>query len=308
MTITIPSLGRVIPVLVIAFNRPSETTVILDQLANIAPESPFYIWQDGCKRGNNIDEKYMQTREIIKVFAAQRPNTNLMLNDNNMGCRVSVKKAIDWFFSNVDFGIICEDDIMISSQFFDFVARYKPWCEQYGNVGVIGGHSLIFHDTPFLNMHGSVWGWASWSRIWNLYSEKANLKLLKSNIDKYYSKPEATHELNVLQSFYESSKPIDTWDFHWLKTRIENEILTLMPRYPLTLNIGFGGGGTHYLNNKIPHFIKKSSLLFTRYALDPSTSIQNEPFVEPNLDPRSSESKKYFRAKFKNVLRTFLLP
>ena len=56
---TINSPGWNIPVLIIAFNRPSETTVVLDQLANIAPNSIFYIWQDGPKDLNIIDKSFV---------------------------------------------------------------------------------------------------------------------------------------------------------------------------------------------------------------------------------------------------------
>ena len=299
----VSSAGLEIPVLIIAFNRPSETAVVLDQLANVAPNSPFYIWQDGPKDTSLIDDKFLQTREIVKVFASQRSNTCLMLNDINMGCRVSVKKAIDWFFSNVDFGIICEDDVIISHQYFDFVGTYKSWCEKKGNVGIIGGHSLVLHDAPFLNMHGSVWGWASWSDVWSMYSETVDLDLLQTNIQKYYFKREAKHEFVLLKNFYESPNTLHTWDYHWLKTRIENEILTLMPKRPLTLNIGFSGAGTHYSKTNIPHFIKNSSRIFSELTLSPQTSIQSEPFIEPELNPCSHESQKYFLAKFSKLTK-----
>lgn len=292
-----------IPILIIAYNRPTETTLVIDQIANIAPKSNIYLWQDGPQTGNSNDINYNITREILKLFSKKRPNTHVRLNQANMGCRLSVRSAINWFFENEKFGIICEDDIIISLAFYDFVKRYKLWCENNGSVGVIGGHSLTLHNKPFLNMHGTVWGWASWSHVWGLYSEKFDSESIKHKIDTYYHKREKFHEYQVLNSFYHSQNVTHTWDYHWLKTRIENEILTLMPNRPLTLNIGFNGSGTHYINQKTPHFIKKAAILFKKYSFDPATCSQNDEFIEPLTDPVSIESQNYFKAKFSKLTK-----
>ena len=43
----------------------------------------------------------------------------------NLGCQVAVSNGISWFFEQVEFGIILEDDCIVDKEFFDFVLLNK---------------------------------------------------------------------------------------------------------------------------------------------------------------------------------------
>ena len=49
--------------------------------------------------------------------------TNLALALKNLGCKVGVVKAINWFFKHVDEGIIMEDDNLAHPDFFVFCQK-----------------------------------------------------------------------------------------------------------------------------------------------------------------------------------------
>jgi len=56
---------------------------------------------------------------------------NIVTNfqEKNLGCARGVSGAIDWFFNNVEQGIILEDDIVVGEDFFPFMwemlGRYR---------------------------------------------------------------------------------------------------------------------------------------------------------------------------------------
>ena len=45
------------------------------------------------------------------------------ISESNLGCKVGVVRAINWFFNNVQEGIILEDDNVAHPDFFYFFLR-----------------------------------------------------------------------------------------------------------------------------------------------------------------------------------------
>ena len=83
------------PVLILLFNRPKETKILINRLRNIKP-SKIYISQDGprdqlsndiilCQKVKDIINEIDWNCKIKKKF-----------NKVNLGCRTSVSSALNW--------------------------------------------------------------------------------------------------------------------------------------------------------------------------------------------------------------------
>ena len=102
------------PILFIIFNRPFETKRVFDSIRNARPKE-LYVAADGPRLNNiNDNENSKLTREIVKNIDWDC-NVKYLYREDNLGCKKAVSTAIDWFFENVEEGIIIEDDCWIAA-------------------------------------------------------------------------------------------------------------------------------------------------------------------------------------------------
>lgn len=108
-----------IPVLLIFMARPKQFEKVFEQV-KIARPSRLFLYQDGPRKDKPEDlENIKRCREIAEnidwdceVFK--------MYQEKNVGCDPSEYIAQKWMFSNVDRGVILEDDDVPSQSFFPF--------------------------------------------------------------------------------------------------------------------------------------------------------------------------------------------
>ena len=97
-----------VPILLIAFNRPAHTSRVLDSLRSIQPTQVF-VAADGPRQGNEND--VISCADVKRIIVEQIDwpcQVRTRFNSVNMGCRKGVEQAIDWFFDEVEEGIILE--------------------------------------------------------------------------------------------------------------------------------------------------------------------------------------------------------
>jgi hypothetical protein len=157
--------------------------------------------------------------------------------DQNLGCRNGVLSGIDWFFEHNSAGIIIEDDIEFDGAFLFYCDTNQELLEKY----LLSGFSICNTSSNCLPLHGTVWGWACHRKHWHSFRVfqpkwNTNIKILRT----------ATcikEQINLLnQISHNTSTNIDTWDFDWSFFRRAQNILTVMPKFSLTTNIGFEAG------------------------------------------------------------------
>ena len=223
------------PILFLIFNRPEHTRKVFEAIRRQQPQQLF-IAADG-PRNNKPGERELceTTREIISQIDWDC-KTKTLLRDQNLGCKIAVSRAIDWFFENVDEGIILEDDCLPHDSFFPFCAELLERYRYDDKVMSISGSNLLgrswkSESQSYFYAHGGIWGWATWKRAWNLYDAgmtswfKPETKaLVKSNLKTgewykfYYS---------MFESSYNGS--LDTWDIQWFYSILINNGLAINP-------------------------------------------------------------------------------
>lgn len=116
------------PILFLIFNRPDVTQRVFEEIKKQKPKFLF-IAADGPRENKEGElEKCLQTREIINLIDWDC-ELKTLFREKNLGCRNAVSSAIDWFFENVESGIILEDDTLPHPDFFRFceelLIKYK---------------------------------------------------------------------------------------------------------------------------------------------------------------------------------------
>ena len=247
----IPPCPLITPVLFMIFNRPDTTQKVFNAIRQAKPRQLF-VAADGPREGKEGEkEKSEQTREIIKQVDWDC-EVKTLFRDKNLGCKVAVSSAIDWFFENVEEGIILEDDCLPSQSFFWFCQELLEHYRNNTKLMHISGNNFQFgkirgKGSYYFSKYAYIWGWATWRRAWKDYD--VNMKnfpkfKIENQINNVFNiKQQQKYWTKIFQIVFEGK--IDTWDYQWAYSCFINNGLCITPNYNLVSNIGFGENSVH---------------------------------------------------------------
>jgi hypothetical protein len=245
---------KVPPVLLIIFNRPSTTEIVLEEIRKAKP-SKLFIAADGPRKERPDDHEKCQAARAVASKVDWDCEVKTLFRDENLGCGRGPSDAISWFFDHVEEGIILEDDVKPSPEFFRFCAELLDYYRDDVRVMEISGSSLPNRFTKvspysyFFSDWDHIWGWATWKRAWKHfdyeikhYPETTKKGYLLSNYSSIHERFHQEHMLN--RTYYENDK-ITWWDPQWGFARKINSGLVVVPTKNLVINLGFGSDATN---------------------------------------------------------------
>lgn len=238
------------PVLFLIFNRPDTTQQVFDRIKEIKP-AKLFVSADGPREGKNEDSKCEVARDIVKQVNWEC-DVKTNFSEKNLGCKKAVSSGINWFFQNVDEGIILEDDCLPDLSFFSFCSQMLEKYRADDRVMHIGGTN--FQDgiqrgtgSYYFSRLVHVWGWATWKRAWEKYDVEIkffeNFVKLGCIKEIFTDKKQQDFWLKTFELVYSNKK--DTWDFQWMFTVMVNNGISIIPNENLVSNLGFGENATH---------------------------------------------------------------
>jgi hypothetical protein len=239
------------PVLFITFNRPEPTQKVFDAIRTARP-SKLYIASDGPRIGNQSDRRKIQEVHEIVGKVDWPCEVNTLYRTDNLGCKIAVSSAIDWFFEQEEAGIILEDDCLPHPDFFVFcselLVRYKDEEKVFSITGTnIQSGIKRGSASYYFSKYAHVWGWASWRRAWQHYqldmSYWPKWKNSKEWRQRNFSLLEKKCWNKVFDKVYRNE--VDTWDYQWTACNFYKGGLVATPHVNLIRNIGFGEDATH---------------------------------------------------------------
>ncbi len=273
------------PVLFLVFNRLDTTKKVFNEIKKAKPKQLF-IAADG-PRNSEEKKKTDDVRKYILDNIDWECEIKTLFRDKNLGCKYACSSAIDWFFKNIEQGIILEDDCLPSQDFFrycqEMLERYKDnnRIMHISGTNVMGKTSI--KESYLFSKTYNVWGWATWRRAWKHYDVEMKLWPKYKNLIMF-NKLRHNGVISNLKSWriynltYNGN--IDTWDYQWeLAIRI-NKGLSIIPKVNMITNMGIGGG-THTVNYGDEKMVKTYNLKF------------------PLIHKRKIIENKYYYKKFK---------
>jgi len=239
------------PVLFMIFNRPETTRRVFDEIRKAKP-TKLFIAADGTRMNSPDDiENCRKTREI--VAGVDWPcEIKKLFREKNLGCKIGVSSAIDWFFEQVSEGIILEDDCLPDQSFFPFCAELLERYRNNERVMMISGDNfqrgiIRGQASYYFSIYNCIWGWATWKRAWSLYdvSMKSFPDFKRNGAIKTILKnrQDQKHWLDMLDAAYDGK--IDTWDRQWTYSIWDHDGMCIVPNANLVTNIGYGDDATH---------------------------------------------------------------
>lgn len=236
------------PVLFLIFNRPENTSQVFEGIRKARPKRLF-VAADGPREHKKGEIEICRQARLIATSVDWECEVKTLFRKKNLGCKVAVSSGISWFFEQVEFGIILEDDCKPDSSFFTFCEKMLSHYHNDSRVMMICGTNYLSYeisskieDSYFFANYYPIWGWATWKRAWSLYDvEMKNWNRFKNTKQLYwlFSNPEISKYYESMFDLIENG--FDTWDIQWWFTCIFQSGLSIIPKYNLISNIGVIG-------------------------------------------------------------------
>lgn len=250
-----------IPILILAYNRANLVERVM-QVIQIYQPSRLYLACDGPRKQKAGDvARVAETREAMIKAISWDCEIKTLFREQNIGCAFGVYEAITWFFAKEEYGVILEDDVLVSQDFFhlceDLLPRYKDEERIMQIVSRNTSRRKDILNTYVYTQSDSCWGWASWRRAWqhmdmsmpgmNIISIPYLIKrqgLFKGCMRYYY-----------FHRTYAHLEQSTSWATRWGLTILSNDGLVICPGVNMGINIGMAEG-EHYsaIDAKAPEF------------------------------------------------------
>ena len=264
------------PILLITFNRPDHVRRVLPEILKQDPHE-LYVCQDGAREGNEKDRVKCQdvrdvVKELIAPYVAEHKEFTLytLYQKKNFGCGRGPFEAMSWFFKNVEYGIILEDDIVPHPLFWKYMEELLERYKDNERIGMVTAHNLQRYYTRhnsyyFTHEMAGTLGWGTWRRVWRgfdfeiPYDEVKFREALRFyGITRFCVQKECENYKKWL-----SGTRHDCWDYQWDYYLLEHRYLNARANSCLTSHEGDGADATHagYMNPNYKMDVHESRFL-----------------------------------------------
>lgn len=246
------------PVLLIVFNRPDSTKLVLGVLESVKPQK-FFIACDGPRIDRISDIELVKEVRTLCDNIGWKCEIERLYHDSNLGCSNGPRSAINWFFSHVEAGIILEDDCLPCPSFFKYCGTLLEYFKNDNQVLNICGSNMGYNkvDTSgyFFSRFMNMSGWATWRRsvIEIDYELKSWNKVRYPFWKSYKMLRQSFFDTDVNWYRYWRDKfdktitieHVSWWDWQWIYYQLSTKKLSVIPNQNLVSNIGFNASATH---------------------------------------------------------------
>lgn len=274
------------PILFLIFNRLDTATKVFERIREVTPARLFIAADGPREQKSGEKEKCEEVRNTILGMIDWDCELKTFFREENLGCRMAVSSAIDWFFDHVEEGIILEDDCLPSISFFSFCSVLLEKYRNDDRIGIISGDNFLSNkikikESYYFSKFPYIWGWATWKRVWKLYDvDMLDWVEVKKNKD-FNSRFQGVYAKFYYHAMFDLAfqRRISTWDYQFLFMNFKHNLINVIPKKNLVKNIGFSKTATHTkssskfidINHEELEVIKFNEYVETNYRADKIT-------------------------------------
>jgi hypothetical protein len=263
-------------VLIIGRNRPDHLRNLLTSPA-LQGHKLVYIFLDGYDDLEKNIELFQETQQIAKDFLIDDPK-KLYIYPRKLGCYKGVTAAIDWFFENVEEGLILEDDLFPHPEILlvtqDVLAKFKG-VKSIGSVSFYRATKFNEMNAVKMSRYPSSWGWATWKDRWRQFDHKAEKKIIirPTLLYRHGGYFGLRRWYNVIARL--NNGDLDSWAYRWMFTFWLKKKYSLVLPLNMIENHGFGNDSTH-TKNGFSNTLDKDIVIDTKVWTSNSLAIDEE--------------------------------
>lgn len=237
------------PIALFVYNRAWHTCQTIEALQknNLASQSDIIIFSDAPKSTAEIDT-VNEVRSYVKSCTGFR-TVRIIERESNFGLANSIIDGVSRVCNEYGRVIVLEDDLVTSPFFLKYMNDALNIYESDETVASIHGYwypvDQQMPETFFLR-GADCWGWATWSRAWQLFEpdgSKLLNELQRQKLTKLFDLDGAIPYTQMLREQIAGRN--NSWAIRWGASIFISHGLQLSPGKSLVINIGFDGTGTH---------------------------------------------------------------
>ena len=238
-----------LPVLILGYNRFDKFTRCISTIEKQGLKN-IYVSIDGPK--NDYDKKVQ--KKIINFCSRIRSKLDIKIKnlDKNYGCINAPIKGITWFFEENKFGVILEDDVIVSKKCMQLFAYLLEKYSFENNLMSISSFNEFtnkeiesIYNIPVFRS----WGWATWADKWRMHLDFSN-RIKNFNIWQLYNL--LPHEVRLIETaeIIKSCQLnlLDAWDYEFNFSHLVNKKISLTIGGINSYVYGFDSSATHTSN------------------------------------------------------------
>jgi hypothetical protein len=235
-----------LPVLILGYNRLDKFTRCIKTVQSQGIEK-VYVSIDGPKN----DYDYEIQKRIIDFCSNNNLGIDIKIKNlkKNYGCRVAPIEGISWFFKENKFGVILEDDVIVSKKCMELFSYLLE--EHFSNKNLMSISSFneftnkeieSIYEIPVFRS----WGWASWAERWEMHLDFSK-KIRNLSIWQIYNLLPKELRLIETAELIKSSQLnlLDAWDYEFNFSHIVNKKKSLTIGGINNYVYGFDDSATH---------------------------------------------------------------
>ena len=238
-----------LPILILGYNRFDKFTRCIKTLKEKGIKK-IYVSIDGPK--NDFDKESQE--KIINFCSNSKLGLNIKLKklDKNYGCRLGPIKGISWFFEENKYGVIFDDDVIVSRKCLKaFLILLK---KHFFNENIMSISSFNEFTSKRVESIYEIpvwrsWGWATWANKWKMHLEFSN-SIKDFNIWEIYNLLPKEFRLIETAELLKSCQLnlMDAWDYEFNFSHIVNKKKSLTIGGINNYVYGFDDSATHTKN------------------------------------------------------------
>jgi hypothetical protein len=301
------SLNLAPAVLLIAFNRPDLMRLTLESI-KCSGTKKLFVAIDGPRKGNESDQELVRSTRALAESIDWVDELRIRVSNINLGCRQGVISAISWFFSEVDSGIIVEDDIILHPTFFEYCKWSLSYFYDSPKIGFVSGCNFVPREfvpqeaTVRFNYIPHVTGWATWRRVWDQFeiseSGKWPSRIPLLNLLRATGFSIAETLFWLLRFREVRTLRVDTWDYALVRSAFQKMWMTVSPSSNLAEHTGWREDATHTKGDK-PAYIQPLGSW--------SAPVGSELSIHPHRKSQMWTRRNVYRISGLRILKELLL-
>ena len=243
------------PIVIFGFDRPLHLQNMINSLStNVESyESDAHIFIDGPTEKVNMDNY----NKVLEIVNSELPfkNSFVTIREKNLQCKKNIVSGITEVIQKEGKAIIMEDDLVVSSQFLNFMNTALKKYSDNKKIWHINGYSfpqfIGSEKKTSISKLAQPWGWGTWADNWNIFINEDDQYYKKNIISTLSKQQRQEYNFYNLASYWEESLKLDAenknsiWDAYWYQTIYLNDGLTIFPQVSHVQNFGFDGTGLH---------------------------------------------------------------
>lgn len=245
------------PIGVFVYNRPWHAEQALTALQNneLANQSILYIYSDGPKDKNNIEEleKIAIVRKIIRKKQWCK-EVRIIELETNKGLANAYIQGVSEIINMYGKAIVLEDDLVTSKFFLKYMNKVLDYYEKYKSVFSVSAAPPPYKKITippdyiydvFVSLRFFSCGWGTWADRW------AQVNWEMSYLDDFLANNKQVRAFNAGGEdltrllLLQRGHAVDSWSIRFNFSHFMYHAVSICSCKPYLKNIGFDGTGVH---------------------------------------------------------------